>query len=69
MGISTCANWLSNFLVTATFLNLINLLGKSGAFWLYAAIGLIGLFFIWRYVPETKAQSLEEIEDTLVKKL
>ncbi len=69
MGVSTCANWLSNFLVTSTFLNLINLLGKSGTFWLYAAIGLIGLLFIWRYVPETKAQSLEEIEDTLVKKL
>ena len=69
MGIATCANWLSNFVITATFLNLIKLLGKSGTFWLYAAIGLIGLLFIWRFVPETKAQSLEEIEDTLVKKL
>lgn len=69
MGVSTCANWLANFVITATFLNLINLLGKSGTFWLYAAIGLIGLLFIWRFVPETKAQSLEEIEDTLVKKL
>lgn len=32
MGVATCANWVSNFIVTATFLNLINLLGKSGTF-------------------------------------
>lgn len=63
MGVATCANWLSNFIITATFLNLINLLGKSGTFWLYGLIGLLGLIFIWRRVPETKGKSLEEIEE------
>lgn len=63
MGIATCANWLSNFIITATFLNLINLLGKSGTLWLYGFIGILGLFFIWRRVPETKGESLEEIEE------
>lgn len=63
MGVATCANWLSNFIITATFLNLINLLGKSGTFWLYGIIGILGLFFIWRRVPETKGKSLEEIEE------
>jgi sugar porter (SP) family MFS transporter len=63
MGVATCANWLSNFIITATFLNLINLLGKSGTFWLYGLIGIFGLFFIWRRVPETKGKSLEEIEE------
>ncbi|MCB1114883.1 MAG: sugar porter family MFS transporter [Chlamydiia bacterium] len=63
MGVATCANWLSNFIITATFLNLINLLGKSGTFWLYGLIGLLGLLFIWRRVPETNGKSLEEIED------
>ena len=62
MGVATCANWVSNFIVTATFLNLINLLGKSGTFWLYGIIGFLGLFFIWLRVPETKGKSLEEIE-------
>ncbi|QVL57444.1 MAG: sugar porter family MFS transporter [Simkaniaceae bacterium] len=63
MGVATCANWVSNFIVTATFLNLINLLGKSGTFWLYGIIGFLGLFFIWLRVPETKGKSLEEIEE------
>ncbi|MCB1071989.1 MAG: sugar porter family MFS transporter [Chlamydiales bacterium] len=63
MGVATCANWVSNFIVTATFLNLINIFGKAGTFWLYGAIGILGLFFIWRRVPETKGKSLEEIED------
>lgn len=63
MGVATCANWVSNFIVTATFLNLINIFGKAGTFWLYGAIGILGIFFIWRFVPETKGKSLEEIED------
>ncbi len=63
MGLATCANWLSNFLVTSTFLNMINTLGKTGTFWLYALIGVFGMLFIWKRIPETKAKSLEEIED------
>ncbi|MCB1110902.1 MAG: sugar porter family MFS transporter, partial [Chlamydiia bacterium] len=63
MGVSVSANWISNFIVTATFLSLIQLLGKSGTFWLYGLIGFLGLFFIWRRVPETKSKSLEEIEE------
>lgn len=63
MGVATCANWVSNFIVTATFLTLINLLEKAGAFWLYAGIGIFGLYFIWKRIPETKAKSLEQIEE------
>lgn len=63
MGVATCANWVANFIVTATFLNLINLFGKAGTFWLYGLIGFFGLFFIWRKIPETKSKSLEEIEE------
>ncbi len=63
VGVATCANWASNFIITATFLNLIHLLGKSGTFWLYGFVGLLGLLFVWKRVPETKAKSLEEIEE------
>ena len=63
MGVAVCINWVSNFIVTTTFLNLINVLGKSGTFWLYGLIGALGLYFVKAKVPETKAKSLEEIED------
>jgi sugar porter (SP) family MFS transporter len=61
-GVGTMANWTFNFIVSLTFLNLIDLLGRSGAFWFYAAIGVLTLFFIARFVPETKDKPLEEIE-------
>lgn len=62
-GIATCANWITNFLVTFTFLPLISLIGKSGTFWLYGIVGIFGLWFIIKLVPETKNKSLEKIED------
>ena len=63
MGIATCANWLSNFIITSTFLNMIKALGKMGTFWIYALLGILGMLFVWRRIPETKAKSLEEIEE------
>src|SRR6185312_11701111 len=62
-GIGTMANWAFNFIVSLTFLLLIEALGRSGAFWFYAAIGLVTLWFCWKYVPETKGKPLEEIEE------
>jgi SP family galactose:H+ symporter-like MFS transporter len=63
MGVATCANWLSNFLITSTFLDLVHFLGKTGTFWIYALIGIFGMLFIRSKIPETKAKSLEEIEE------
>jgi MFS transporter, SP family, galactose:H+ symporter len=61
-GIGTMANWTFNFIVSLTFLLLIEALGKSGAFWFYGAIGFLTLLFCWKLVPETKGKRLEEIE-------
>lgn len=58
----TMTNWFFNFLVSLTFLPLIDLLDQTGAFWLYGAIGLVTLWFCWRFVPETKGRSLEQID-------
>ena len=57
----TMTNWFFNFLVSLTFLPLIDLLTQSGAFWFYGLIGLVTLWFCWRFVPETKGRSLEQI--------
>ncbi len=60
-SVGTMTNWFFNFLVSLTFLPLIDLLTQSGAFWLYGLVGLVTLWFCWRFVPETKGRSLEQI--------
>jgi sugar porter (SP) family MFS transporter len=61
-GIGTMANWTFNFIVSLTFLLLIEALGKTGAFWFYGAIGILTLVFCWKLVPETKGKHLEDIQ-------
>ena len=56
------ANWLSNFLVSLTFLSLLDRLGSVSTFLLYAVLSLAGLWFCCRFVPETKGVPLERIE-------
>jgi sugar porter (SP) family MFS transporter len=61
-GIGTMANWMFNFIVSLTFLLLIEALGRSGAFWFYGAVGILTLIFCWKLVPETKGKRLEDIQ-------
>ena len=61
-GVGTMANWTFNFIVSLTFLLLIEALGRSGAFWFYGVIGLFTLGFCWKLVPETKGKRLEDIQ-------
>jgi len=61
-GVGTMANWTFNFIVSLTFLLLIEALGRSGAFWLYGGIGVLTLIFCWALVPETKGKRLEDIQ-------
>ena len=61
-GLGTMANWTFNFIVSLTFLLLIDAVGRSGAFWLYGGIGILTLAFCWKLVPETKGKRLEDIQ-------
>ncbi|NQU95071.1 MAG: sugar porter family MFS transporter [Candidatus Omnitrophica bacterium] len=65
MSIATMGNWGFNLLVASTFLTLINKLGKAGAFWFYAVVSIGGIIFCFLFVPETKGQTLENIEKHL----
>ncbi|POM68383.1 Inositol transporter [Phytophthora palmivora] len=62
LSISTSVNWVSNLLVSFTFLSTINALAPYGAFWLYAIVSLFGFAFLWKALPETKGMKLEEIQ-------
>jgi MFS transporter, SP family, galactose:H+ symporter len=64
-SVATMANWLSNFLVSLTFLSLLNRLGSVSTFLLYAVLSLAGLWFCFCFVPETKGVPLERIESDL----
>ncbi len=61
-AVGTMANWFFNFLVSLTFLLLIDALGNSGAFFFYAAVCVVTFFFCMRLVPETKGKHLEDIQ-------
>jgi SP family galactose:H+ symporter-like MFS transporter len=61
-GLGTMANWTFNFIVSLTFLLLIEAAGRSGAFWIYGGIGILTLWFCWKFVPETKGKRLEDIQ-------
>ncbi|HZC36900.1 MAG TPA: sugar porter family MFS transporter [Chthoniobacterales bacterium] len=64
-SVATMANWLSNFVVSLTFLSLLKSLGDVWTFSLYAALSLAGLWFCFAFVPETKGVPLERIERDL----
>jgi len=65
MSLATVSNWLFNMIVAATFLTIIEKLGKPGTFWLYAGVAVFGIIFCFLFVPETKGRSLEDIEKHL----
>ncbi len=65
MAVCTLFNWGFNFAISYTFLTLVGALTKAGAFWLYAFFAVCALAFFALRVPETKDQSLEEIEREL----
>ena len=58
-------SWLFNFIVAQTFLTLINALGESNTFLIYAVICFFGLLFAHYRIPETKGTTLEAIERNL----
>ena len=61
-AVGTMANWFFNFLVSLTFLLLIDVLGNSGTFFFYSAVCVVTFFFCLRLVPETKGKHLEDIQ-------
>jgi MFS family permease len=62
MSAVTVTNWGMNLAVAVTFLTLIGVLGRGGTFWLYGIIAVGAWVFCYRLVPETKGQTLEQIE-------
>ena len=68
LSIAVAAQWIANWIVSLTFpmLNdnvwLTEKFNHGFAYWLYAVMGILSAVFIWKFVPETKGKTLEEME-------
>jgi sugar porter (SP) family MFS transporter len=65
MSVATIANWGANFVVTISFLTLLNAISPKGVFFLFAFLTLVALVYFAKRVPETKGRSLDQIEREL----
>ena len=68
MAIAVAAQWVSNYLVSWTFpmmdknSYLLAQFNHGFTYWVYGIMGLLAMFLVWKYVPETKGRTLEEME-------
>lgn len=68
MAIAVAAQWFMNWVVTVTF-NIMD--GNSAlnaafnhgfAYWLYGGFSVLSALFVWKFVPESKGMSLENMQ-------
>jgi SP family sugar:H+ symporter-like MFS transporter len=62
LAISGLGQWGSNFLVTLTFPLLLASIGLAFTYSIYTLFAVISIFFVVKYVYETKGKELEEME-------
>lgn len=68
MAIAVAAQWISNYLVSWTFPMmdknsfLIEKFNHGFAYWIYGVMAILAMLMIWKFVPETKGKTLEEME-------
>jgi MFS transporter, SP family, galactose:H+ symporter len=58
-------NWLSNFVVSLAFLPLVTAIGQGETFWVFALVCAFAVWFVGRYVPETKGRNFGDVDRDL----
>jgi sugar porter (SP) family MFS transporter len=66
IAVATAFNWFSAFLVAQFFLSIVDAIGESTTFFVFSLLCVVTYVFVWRFVPETKGRSLEEIQERWV---
>ena len=62
MGITTAVNWLSNLVVSFSFLSIQVVTTPAGVFWIFAVIAACGWVYFYFNLPETKDRSIEQVQ-------
>nr|WP_314417423.1 sugar porter family MFS transporter [uncultured Erwinia sp.] len=65
MGGAVFALWCSNVIIALSFPVLLASFGLASTFAIYGAVGIVGIIFVLKYIPETRNRSLEQIEHYL----
>ena len=68
MAVAVAAQWIANYLVSWSFPilddnpYLVEHFKHGFAYWIYGGMSILAALFMWRFVPETKGRSLEQME-------
>jgi predicted MFS family arabinose efflux permease len=62
-SVAVISLWLAYFILVFTYPLIEKYFGNATAFWGYAVICVLGFWFIYKKLPETKGKSLETIEN------
>lgn len=74
LAVAVAAQWISNYLVSWTFpmmdknTYLLEKFNHGFAYWIYGVMGVLAMVLVWKFVPETKGKTLEEMEKIWKKK-
>ncbi len=60
VAIAVAAQWIMNYVVSSTFITLSEW-SVGGTYLIYAAFGFLSIIFVWKFVPETKGKTLEDM--------
>src|SRR4051812_2509242 len=63
IGVAVLFGWTTNAFLALFFPSLVDGIGITGVFFLFAAVGVIALIFVITQVPETRGRSLEPLEE------
>jgi len=62
MSLATLANWLFNYILVLTFLDVITWIGVGATFIVFAVLCILAYLFVLKFIPETKGRKLSEIQ-------
>ena len=65
MGVCVFCLWMANAVVAFGFPPMVDAVGIASSFFVFAALGVLALIFIYTMVPETRGVSLEEFEEEM----
>jgi len=63
MGAAVFILWTTNTIISFVFPLLVGALGATLTFGLFTLVNACSLLFVWKFCPETRGRTLEELED------